>query len=177
MVIERRRTFLAELSLSPLDERILELAEDLVRPGAIPQKSCPGRDSHRRRQHHAVLVLVDVEPSAHRQCAHPPAGRKDSHPAWLLASHYLHPRPTHRMSAGGKTKFYATCTRGATPIPPHTATTSRGSSLTSSAVDWPSARPILTKTVASRPEAPSTRTGKVGKERPTVASARQPNRS
>lgn len=41
VVIERRRTFLAELSLSPLDERILELAEDLVRPGAIPKKAAP----------------------------------------------------------------------------------------------------------------------------------------
>ena len=44
---------------------------------------------------HAVLVLVDVEPSAHRQCAHPPAGRKDSHQAWLLANHHSS-RDEHR---------------------------------------------------------------------------------
>ena len=40
-VIERRRMFLAEVSLFPVDERILELARLLVVPGAIPEKAGP----------------------------------------------------------------------------------------------------------------------------------------
>ena len=41
LVIERRRAFLTEVSLFPVDERILEIAEQLVRPGAIPKQAAP----------------------------------------------------------------------------------------------------------------------------------------
>ena len=40
-VIERRRMFLAEVSLFPVDERILGVAEHLVQPGAIPKQAGP----------------------------------------------------------------------------------------------------------------------------------------
>ena len=40
-VVERRRVLLEEVSLFPVDERILELARLLVVPGAIPEKAGP----------------------------------------------------------------------------------------------------------------------------------------
>jgi predicted nucleic acid-binding protein len=40
-VVERRRALLEEVSLFPVDERILELARLLVVPGAIPEKAGP----------------------------------------------------------------------------------------------------------------------------------------
>src|SRR5258708_3223696 len=40
-VVERRRKLLVEVSLFPVDERILELARLLIVPGAIPEKAGP----------------------------------------------------------------------------------------------------------------------------------------
>lgn len=125
-VVERRRTFLTEVSLFPVDERILELTELFGPAGSDPETGRSGCDPHCSRSRNGVLVPADVEPPPHRRCAHPAAGRKDSGPAWLLANHHLHARPTHRMSAGGKTKSCGTCTRGGTPTPPPTAMTSAG---------------------------------------------------
>ena len=40
-IIECRRQFLNEVSLFPISERILELAKQLIVPGAIPEKAGP----------------------------------------------------------------------------------------------------------------------------------------
>lgn len=40
-VVERRRTFLAEVSIFPVDDRIIELAGRLIGPGAIPKRAGP----------------------------------------------------------------------------------------------------------------------------------------
>jgi hypothetical protein len=40
-VVDRRSSLLTKISLFPVDDRITELAEQLVRPGAIPRNAAP----------------------------------------------------------------------------------------------------------------------------------------
>ena len=103
-VVERRRKLLVEVSLFPVDERILELARLLVVPWAIPEKAEPDAV-------HIAAAAVEE-----RECSDSARSGKDSGESWLHKNDHLYPGRTCVSKSRGKTKCSVRSTRRAMPM-------------------------------------------------------------
>src|SRR5712692_218477 len=90
-VVQRRRKLLVEVSLFPVDERILELARLLIVPGAIPEKAGPDAVHIASAAVEECEFLTDLELPAHRERSDSARSGKDSGESWLHENDYLHP--------------------------------------------------------------------------------------
>lgn len=115
-VVKRRRELLVEVSLFPVDERILELARLLIVPGAIPEKAGPDA------VHIAAAAVEECEflltwNFRHIANVRDSAGSgKDSGESWLHENDHLHPGRTCVSRGRGKTKCSEKSTRRVTPM-------------------------------------------------------------
>ena len=127
-VVERRRKLLVEVSLFPVDERILELARLLIVPGAIPERAGPDA------VHIAAAAVEECEfllTWNFRHIANVRIRREvDSGESWLYENDHLHPGRACVSRGRGKTKCFEKSTRRVTPMRQSTAMTWIGSMLT-----------------------------------------------
>ena len=128
-VVERRRKLLVEVSLFPVDERILELARLLIVPGAIPEKAGPDA------VHIAAAAVEECEFLLTWNFMHIANVRirravERILAKWLHENDHLHPGRACVSTGRGKTKCSEKSTRRVTPMRQSTAMIWIGSMLT-----------------------------------------------
>ncbi len=121
-LVKRRQKLLEDVSLFPVDERILEVARRLVVPGAIPPKGRPGCGAYRRSGSGRVRVSADLELPAHRECSDSAGSGKDSGESWLHTNEHLYPGRAYLTRNVGKMKCCTKFMRRAMPMQPSMVT-------------------------------------------------------